>query len=416
MNRILLGEAGITQEKDLAQDQLLKYARDFAELYDRERQQRIALQASNRQLETEIQERIKLEEALVRSEQKYRSLFEDSRDAIYVSSRDGVLLEANPSYCELTGYNREELVGASVLKNYADPSRRPIFQKTIEASGVVTDFAIQVLTKNGEIHDCLLNAIVRRGPDGDILGYQGIIRDVSEQKKNQEMKELARRMDALAHMAGGVAHEIRNPLAISSSAAQLLVNDKLNPLSRKECLDKILVGINRASLIVDNLVTFARNLHEYPITKVNVVAVVQEALRNVSTQAGSQNVEVKTRFCQDCIFLTGSEELLQRAFFNMFFNGLATMPDGGVLLVTVDKNGRELTICIQDSGYGMSDEQIARIFDPFFSGFETSRGLGLGLSVASRIVHQHRGTIEVYSVLGRGSTFTVRLPEQGLSL
>ena len=90
------------------------------------------------------------------------------------------------------------------------------------------------------------------------------------------------------------------------------------------------------------------------------------------------------------------------------------MPEGGVLLVTVDENGSELTVCARDSGHGMSDEQVDQIFDPFFSGFSTRRGLGLGLTVASRVLSQHGGTIEVHSALGKGTTFTVRLPVQSL--
>ena len=288
MKRILLGNGETIQEKDLNKDQLIKYAQDLAWLYERERVERTAAQSTNIRLEKEIRERRSLEEALVKSEWKYRSLFENSGDPLYISSRDGILMMANPAYSKFTEYEEGESLGTSVLRTYADPSQRPIFQKAIEESGVLKDFEIQLLTKNGKILGCSINAIVLRGPDGDILGYQGTIRDVTEQKKNLERAELAKRMEALANMAGGVAHEIRNPLSISSSAAQLLVNDKLDPPSKKECLEKILLGIGRASLIVDNLVTYARNFNEYSVSKVNLIAVVRSVLQSVANQAGSE--------------------------------------------------------------------------------------------------------------------------------
>jgi PAS domain S-box-containing protein len=412
VKKILFANSQTTQEKDLTHDQLIKYAEDFARLYESERQQRVELLSTNRRLKEEIHARRSLEEALVTSEKKYRDLFQDSRDPMYITSREGILLIANPAYWEFFKYEEKELIGTSVLKLYADPSQRPIFQQAIEENDVLKNFEIKLLTKNGEIRDCLVNAFVRKHPHGEILGYQGILHDVTEQREKQQMMELSNRMESLAFMAGGVAHEIKNPLSISSSAAQLLLNTGLDTPAREECLEKVLAGITRASLIVDNLVTFARDLGQYSLTKVNLAAVIQSALDAIAIQAGSQDVAIKTRFCKDKIFCRGSEELLHRAFSNLFLNGLSAMPEGGVLFITVDKNGYELTVCTIDSGHGMPYEQVARIFDPFFSGFAVRRGLGLGLSVASRIVSQHGGTIKVDSVLGKGSTFTVRLPEQ----
>jgi len=108
--------------------------------------------------------------------------------------------------------------------------------------------------------------------------------------------------------------------------------------------------------------------------------------------------------------LTGNAELLHRAFLNLFVNGLAALPDGGVLSISVDRNGRDATVTVMDSGNGMTCEEAARVFDPFFKNLSTSKGIGLGLSVAHSIVCHHGGTIQVDSVMREGSTFRVTLP------
>lgn len=399
-----------TQEKSLSKNQLLRYAKDLSRLYRNELTHRKELEAINRELENEILERTKLQTELVQSEKKYRSLFEDSFDAIFITTTDGILVDANDAYWELFGYEREELLGNTVLVTYADPSRRSVFQKAIEKTGAAKNFPIRARKKDGTVIECLISAVVRRSVDGRIAGYQGIIRDITVTKRNRQMLELAKRMEALAHMAGGIAHEIRNPLAISSSATQLLLNDKTTPDQRKECSEKVISGIDRASHIVENLLTFARPLRDHAIAQVDLAAVVLLTLKEINPLAVRQNIDVTAKISQDPMSFIGNAELLHRAFLNLLFNALAAMPDGGVLLVTVEANGSDAIVAVTDSGNGIPEEKISKIFDPFFPGFSTSRGIGLGLSVAYTIVTKHGGNLWVESILGKGATFTVSLP------
>ena len=143
------------------------------------------------------------------------------------------------------------------------------------------------------------------------------------------MLELARRMEALAHMAGGIAHEIRNPLAVSSSAAQLLVNARVASHLKKECVEKVVSGINRASLIVENLLSFARPMADYTTSEVNLIEVIHGTLMAITPQAVHQNVRLVAESGHPNLLLTGNGELLHRAFLNLFVNALSAMPDGG---------------------------------------------------------------------------------------
>jgi signal transduction histidine kinase len=272
------------------------------------------------------------------------------------------------------------------------------------------DFEFQVRKKDGTVLDCVISAAVAKSADGTVRGYQGIIRDLTEQKRTQRMLEQANRMEALAHMAGGIAHEIRNPLAVSSSAAQLIVNERVASHLKKECVDKVLSGINRASLIVENLLAFARPMTEYTIADVDLIEVIHTTLTSVTSQAVQQNIRLVAELGSEHLLLQGNGVLLHRAFLNLFLNGLSAMPAGGVLSVSATRTDMRAIVEVTDSGLGMSHEHASKAFDPFFTGFPPSKGIGLGLSVAYSIVSRHGGAIQISSALGKGSTLKVNLP------
>jgi PAS domain S-box-containing protein len=140
----------------------------------------------------DVTERKKAEEALRESEEKYRSLFEDSIDGIFVTEVDGTLIDANQSFYDLFGYRKEEMLGASVIRTYASPADRQRFQHAIEKDGSVRDFHLRLVKKDGSEMDCFLTATVRKTTDGNILGYRGIVRDVTERKRfEEELQKLA---------------------------------------------------------------------------------------------------------------------------------------------------------------------------------------------------------------------------------
>jgi PAS domain S-box-containing protein len=140
-----------------------------------------------------VSEHAAVENALQESEEKYRSLFEESIDVIYITSHDGRLLEISPSAVTLFGYTRDELLERDVHGLYADPEQRIEFQTAIAQSGFVRGFEITLLNKDGEKVDCLLSSTVRKGADGRILGYQGIMRDITDRKRAEAARERERR-------------------------------------------------------------------------------------------------------------------------------------------------------------------------------------------------------------------------------
>jgi two-component system cell cycle sensor histidine kinase/response regulator CckA len=152
----------------------------------------------------DITERKRVEKALHESEEKYRSLFEESKDVVYITSRDGRLIDISPSAVSLFGYTRKQLIEIDVHGLYVDAEDRRRFQREIEQSEFVRDFPVRLLNKDGSPRDCLLTSTVRRAHDGSPLGYQGIIRDVTERRRAERVRERERR--ALRVIADAAVH------------------------------------------------------------------------------------------------------------------------------------------------------------------------------------------------------------------
>jgi len=138
------------------------------------------------ELKTLENERKQIEEALRKSEERYRTLFEESRDAIYTTSQEGEILDANQSMLNLFGYSRGEMIGLQAKETYGQSEDRLKFQQKIEREGFVRDFEVKLRKKDGTEMDCLITSTVRKAPDGNIFGYQGIIRDITERKRAEE--------------------------------------------------------------------------------------------------------------------------------------------------------------------------------------------------------------------------------------
>lgn len=397
-------------EKAVSGQQLLEYAKDLTALYESEKEKRESLESANEKLQQEIAHRLKLADELTRSEEKYRSLFENAHDAIFVTTRDGTLVDANIAYLELFGLDRESFRGDEILAMYVEPSQRAFLKSQVELFGIVRDFELPLRKKDGTVMHCVVTVSVRRDKEGTVLGYQGLVRDVTEEVRSREVLHQARKMEALARMAGAVAHEIRNPLAISSSAAQLLMDDYLPGHLRKECAEKIVSGLNRASLIVENLLDFARPMDRCELRKLDVVSMVRSTLDTVVRTAGTDSMEVVARLCKERLSVQGNLQLLKRAFLNLLASSLDAAMGQARLLVAVERHGNEALVTIGDTLHAAAGHAVDMAFDPCVDAFPGAGGAGLGLSVACAVIHQHGGSIRRADSMATGTMFRVSLP------
>jgi len=407
---LLSQQEKVVPDKAFSAEQLIRYARDLAEVVQGERARRKALEEANKKLQEEIFQRKKAQEELIDSEERYRSLFEDSRDPIYITDGEDRFVDVNESFLELFGWTKAEVVG-NKFGPLVDPLISPKFWREIEEKGSVRNLEIQLHKKDGASMWCVITATISRGKDGRILRHQGIIRDVTEQKLSYELVQHAKKMEALSKLAGGIAHEIRNPLAISSSAAQLLADDEVTEAFRKQCATKIVSGIERASVIVENLLMLVRPLKEIDMMALDLVSLVRESEKSVVCRSKGQGVQLVFRYHPEPLVVKGSASLLMQVLVNLLLNALAAMKDKGeTLSASVEKGAEDALIVISDTGRGIPTEHLDKVFDPFFTGSRRDSGRGLGLSISYSIVKQHSGDIRVTSAPGRGTTFTVSIP------
>jgi signal transduction histidine kinase len=227
-----------------------------------------------------------------------------------------------------------------------------------------------------------------------------------ELQDTQEHLVRSEKLAVLGQLAGGVGHELRNPLGAIKNAAYFLNMALEEPETEvKESLDILTKEVATSERIISSLIGFARPKSP-TLRKVNVNEVVQEAL---SRNAVPENVEVVTQLNESLPTITADPEQLGQVFGNIMLNAIQAMPEGGQLLVKSEvPSSGWVAASFTDTGAGIPKENLGKLFEPLFT--TKAKGIGLGLALTKTLVEGHGGTIEVESEEGKGSTFTVRLP------
>lgn len=215
---------------------------------------------------------------------------------------------------------------------------------------------------------------------------------------------------ALDVMASGIAHEISNPLAVCSSAVQFLRNEDLEPELRRDCIEKAIAGIHKATETIENMLRFARLSVAEKMTRADPVTLLNQALSVVSHQEHLSTLEVVTSYCPQPLAVLGVPALLEQAFICILLKSIAATPERGVLKLSVTAQDREVLVRIRDNGIGIPAAEIGKVFDPFYTYSPSGKDMGLGLSICHSIIQHHHGHIQVESEVGIGTCFSVHLP------
>jgi two-component system NtrC family sensor kinase len=222
--------------------------------------------------------------------------------------------------------------------------------------------------------------------------------------------QLREKMASLGLLAAGVAHEVNTPLTGISSFTQMLLEQTPEGDPRSPLLAKIERQTERASKIVNNLLNFARQ-GRGSFVPVSLNDVVRDVLSLLEHQLTRSRIKVRLELGEDLPDVLGDENKLQQVFLNLVLNAQDAMPSGGWLTIQTLARGDEVSAVVQDTGQGISQEDIKRIYDPFFTTKRPgSSGTGLGLSITYGILQEHSGRIGVESSLGQGTSFQVLLP------
>lgn len=230
-----------------------------------------------------------------------------------------------------------------------------------------------------------------------------------ELRKTQEELIFKEKLAAVGGIAAGVAHEIRNSLNVIGMSVQYL-HSKFSPEDEKrEFTETILEKVDKLNIVATDLIHFARP-HKPIFGKSDIHSMFDRVISLVKFRCIVQKIEVIKKLAKNMPLILIDRRLMEQVLSNLIDNSLWAMPKGGKLNIAThvphENNFIEIKIC--DSGYGISNKDISRIFDPFFSRREN--GTGLGLSIVHRIIEEHRGSIDVKSELGKGTAFSIRLP------
>ena len=408
----------IAERKRVEKD--LEKARDELEIRVKERT--AELTNANALLKQEIAERERAEEAVRKNEQKYRTLFENSKDALTITSREDRFTDANQSALTLFGYSKKEITKLNVSEIYVNPDDRRRFQGVIEKTGSVKDYEVKFRKKDETLLDCLLTATLLRSDNGTILGYQTIIRDITGQKRLESQLLQAQKIEAVGTLAGGIAHDFNNILQAISGYTQLLLLKKKTNDPDRDKLEAIKQSAHRAAELTKQLLMFSRKVKSKPrpVDLNHEIAHASKLLERTIPKM----ISIETHLDNDLKTINADPVQLEQIIMNLGINAKDSMPDGGRLTFQTEnvmlgkryckavqiKTGAYILMTVSDTGCGMDQETVKHIFEPFFTTKGIGKGTGLGLSMAYGIVKNHDGHISCYSELNQGTTFSIYLP------
>ncbi|MBI2881711.1 MAG: GAF domain-containing protein [Candidatus Tectomicrobia bacterium] len=353
------------------------------------------------------------EEALRKSEEKYRTLFERASDAIEIVDEGGQLIDCNRHMCELMGYTREELLGMR-LRDIVAPEYKetlPLRVARLLEGKILTPYDSANLTKDGSRVDVEVSAGFI-----EVEGRKRIIfflRDITERKRAQAMLLRSEKLAALGRMTAGTAHEILNPANIIGLHAQVLAEEADHPAVVRKSAEAICRSVERIAKICRSLRRFSRGGRP-SVTRFDVGDLLRESVSLAEPQSRLEDVTFAIDVSAEALPLEADRDQILQVLLNLISNARDAMPKGGRITLSAEgfphREGPWVRIAVRDEGAGIPPEHLGRIFDPFFTTKDEDKGTGLGLSIAHGIVEDHGGRIDVQSQAGTGTVFRIELP------
>ncbi len=262
------------------------------------------------------------------------------------------------------------------------------------------------LSVEGKKYDVMFSRSEIFGKSGELSGYVILIKDITWVKELERRDERNQRLISMGEMAAKIVHEIRSPLCSIELFSTMLSND-LKGTGHSEMAEGISTGIKSLNNILTNMLLFAKN-QKTAFSQAKPGSIFEECIKVLKPLIEVRGIKLEKLINDEVI--SGDPELLMQVFMNIALNAIQSMPDGGKLRVEMGTKGEFVTISVIDEGEGISNENIEKIFNPFFS--TKDKGTGLGLAIAHKIVQCHNGFIKAYKNKEKGSTFCISLPKE----
>jgi two-component system, NtrC family, sensor kinase len=361
----------------------------------------------NQNLENLVEKRTR---ALALSEYKFRRIFEESKDLILLTHRDGKIIDINPSGRVMLG-----LQNASNGAMFSD-----FFHKEQEwqevlgilcRQGFVSSAEVDFKTADGERKRVLLSGSM--AGDGGVAAdsMHFLVKDIEQQQIMREQMVQADKLASIGELSSGIAHEINNPLGVILGYTQLLLRNEAPDSPRTADLKTIEKQVRHCKSIVEDLLNFART--SAPMKEfADIHAVIDDVLPFIRQHSKLDGIHIETEYDRRIKPLMIDEKKIKQVLINLLMNAKYALGRQGNLSIHTEKSadGRRALLHVRDTGHGIEPKNLTRIFDPFFTTKPTGQGTGLGLSVSYGIIKNHGGDIWVESEVGKGATFTIALP------
>ncbi len=368
----------------------------------------------------DLSERVTAEQDL----RRLAAIVEDSNDAITLQQFDGLILDWNRGAETMYGYTADEAIGMSILKIVPESYRRQSqeFRDSLSRGEKAVSLETQRVTKHGRVIDVWVTASVLHDPDGRPVAVATTERDVTERKRirnelekrveerTRELREAhdelirKERLATLGRLAGGVAHEIRNPLGVIRNATYFLrqATDEQDPDVR-DSFNEIQRALESSNHIVGELLDYARD----PQPDHAIFSAAEAFENSIRSFKIDTNISVR-KHLEGGLACNGDQGQIERILMNLISNAIQAMPHGGTLTLACYGESDSVAFEVSDTGTGIPAEYLSKVFDPLFT--RKAKGIGLGLAISRRYAELNEGKINVESKPEIGSTFRLSLP------
>ncbi|MHB1167810.1 MAG: hybrid sensor histidine kinase/response regulator [Longimicrobiales bacterium] len=364
----------------------------------------------------DISVRHEAQQRLAAAEEHYRRIVETSPNGIFMIDRRGCVIEVNPAATAIVQRSAEELLGSEFTGLLAPEDRArglPEVEDVLAGLKNSTEYDVRVQRPSGETRVLRVNLMVVR--DGEeVRGAHGVARDITDEIERDQHLRRVERLATIGTLIGGVAHELNNPLQAINSFASLLLEEERSAEKRAD-LETIRREAERASRVVTDLRLLARDTQEGVGRREHVELndIVRHVLRTREYTHYTRNIEVRADLAAELPALRADPGGLEQVLINLMVNAEQAMEEQTsqrLLIVRTRATGGGVGLHVVDSGPGIPQEHLGRIFDPFYTTKARSEGTGLGLALAYKIISEHGGQIQVESEPGRGAAFHIQLP------
>src|SRR5579862_6934877 len=346
--------------------------------------------------------------SLRQNEKKFRAIFEKSKDAVFIADSNFFFKEMNPALAKLLGYSTKQIRSLSVYDLIADGEKKETISKQLLSEAEVFDLELELTGAKGKKIECLLSASTLMDDKGQTY-IQGIIHDITALRRVERSHLQSEKLKAANRLFKIIAHEVRNPLTnINISLDMLEVDHEKDSI--KNYIDIIRRSSNRISELITELLDSSRE-KELSFQKISIQEIFDQALEMASDRITLKNIQVISSYPKEEAIVNADPEKIRIAILNIIINAIeAISHDHGHLRIKTENLKKVFEVSIEDNGTGINEENLSRLFEPFFT--SKRNGLGLGLASTFTILQSHKIAVDVKTKLGKGTCFILSFPKR----